>query len=63
MVAGGVATLIPISNPNLSHDKGIFVGRNMFTNAPVYIDTFCRTTWVAKSSCIYMWYLRSAEKV
>lgn len=41
MVAGGVATLIPISNPNLSHDKGIFVGRNMFTNAPVYIDTFC----------------------
>ena len=42
MVAGGVATLIPISNPNLSHDKGIFIGRNMFTNAPVYIDTFCR---------------------
>ena len=41
MVAGGIATLIPISNPNLSHDKGIFIGRNMFTNAPVYIDTFC----------------------
>lgn len=40
MVAGGIATLIPISNPNLSHDKGIFVGRNMFTNAPVYVDTF-----------------------
>jgi type IV secretory pathway VirB4 component len=40
MVAGGVATLIPISNPNLSHDKGIFIGRNMYTNAPVYIDTF-----------------------
>ena len=36
----GVATLIPISNPNLSHDRGIFVGRNMFTNAPVYVDTF-----------------------
>jgi hypothetical protein len=36
----GVATLIPISNPNLSHDQGIFVGRNMYTNAPVYVDTF-----------------------
>lgn len=40
MVAGGIATLIPVSNPNLSHDKGIFIGRNMFTNAPVYVDTF-----------------------
>lgn len=40
MVAGGIATLIPISNPNLSHDKGIFIGRNMYTNAPVYINTF-----------------------
>lgn len=40
MVAGGIATLIPISNPNLSHDRGIFVGRNMYTNAPVYVDTF-----------------------
>lgn len=41
MVAGGIATLIPISNPNLSHDTGIFVGRNIYTNAPTYIDTFC----------------------
>lgn len=41
MVAGGIATLIPISTPNLSHDKGIFIGRNIYTNAPVYIDTFC----------------------
>lgn len=40
MVAGGIGTLIPISNPNLSHDNGVFIGRNMFTNAPVYIDTF-----------------------
>ncbi len=40
MVAGGIATLIPISNPNLSHDRGVFVGRNMYTNAPVYVDTF-----------------------
>ena len=40
MVAGGIGTLIPISNPNLSHDRGIFIGRNMYTNAPIYIDTF-----------------------
>lgn len=40
MVAGGIATLIPISNPNLSHDSGIFIGRNMYTNAPVYVNTF-----------------------
>lgn len=40
LTTGGIATLIPISSPNLSHDKGIFIGRNMFTNAPVYVDTF-----------------------
>ena len=40
MVSGGISTLIPVSNPNLSHDSGIFIGRNMNTNAPVYIDTF-----------------------
>ena len=40
MVAGGIGTLIPISNPNLSHDRGIFIGRNMYTNAPIYVDTF-----------------------
>lgn len=40
MVSGSVASLIPISNPNLSHNKGVFIGRNLFTNSPVYIDTF-----------------------
>ena len=40
MVTGGIATLIPISNPNLSHDTGVFIGRNLFTNAPIYINTF-----------------------
>jgi len=40
MVAGGISTLIPISNPNTSHNSGVFVGRNMFTNSPVYVDTF-----------------------
>ena len=41
MVAGGIATLIPIANPNLSHNTGVFIGRNMFTSSPVYVDTFC----------------------
>ncbi len=40
MTTGGIATLIPVSSPNLSHDTGIFIGRNIFTNAPVYINTF-----------------------
>ena len=38
---GGVSTLIPIANPNLSHNSGVFLGRNYFTNAPVYLDIFC----------------------
>lgn len=40
MVSGGVATLIPVSTPNLSHNNGVFIGRNLFTNSPVYINTF-----------------------
>lgn len=40
MTTGGLSTVIPISNPNLSHDTGVFIGRNIFTNAPVYINTF-----------------------
>lgn len=40
MVTGGIATLIPIASPNLTHDTGIFIGRNIFTNAPVYVDAF-----------------------
>ncbi len=40
MVTGGISTLFPISNPNLTHDSGIFIGKNFHTNTPVYIDTF-----------------------
>ena len=36
----GIATLIPIASPNLTHHTGVFLGKNIFTNAPVYIDTF-----------------------
>lgn len=40
MVSGGVATLMPVTNPNVSHNKGIYIGRNYFTNAPIYLNTF-----------------------
>lgn len=40
MVSGGLATLIPIANPNVSDSTGVFIGRNYYTNAPVYLDTF-----------------------
>lgn len=40
MVSGGVATLIPIANPNVSHNNGIFLGRNYYTNVPVYLNIF-----------------------
>ena len=40
MVSGGVATLIPVTNPNVSHSKGTVLGRNYYTNAPIYLNTF-----------------------
>ena len=40
MVAGGISTLFPISNPNISHSQGAFLGRNLTTNAPVYFNGF-----------------------
>lgn len=40
MVSGGVSTLIPVSNPNVSHNEGVFLGRNYYTNVPVYLDIF-----------------------
>ena len=40
MVAGGISTLFPISNPNISHSQGAFLGRNLSTNAPVYFNGF-----------------------
>lgn len=58
MVAGGVATVIPISNPNISHDTGIFIGRNIYTNAPVYIDTFIGPPIIPNPHtfiCRYFW--------
>ena len=31
---------INISNPNISHSQGAFLGRNLSTNAPVYFNGF-----------------------
>ena len=50
MVSGGVATLMPITNPNVSHNKGVYLGRNYYTNAPIYLNTFiCGTSGAGKS--------------
>lgn len=42
LTSGGVTCMMPISNPDLSHDSGIFLGRNLFTGAPVFYDRFDR---------------------
>lgn len=40
VTTGGLATLFPIANPDLTHPSGIYLGRNLFTGAPVFIDSF-----------------------
>lgn len=41
VVAGGLATMFPISNSNSeSSPEGVLIGRNYFTGLPVYLDTF-----------------------
>lgn len=40
MTAGAAAALFPISNPDLTHSQGIYLGRNYFTGSPVFIDNF-----------------------
>ncbi|SHF43671.1 AAA-like domain-containing protein [Caldanaerobius fijiensis DSM 17918] len=40
ITTGGVASLFPISNPDLTHPDGILLGRNYFTGAPVFINNF-----------------------
>ena len=40
MVSGGVATLMPVTNPNVTHNTGIYLGRNYYTNSPVYLNLF-----------------------
>jgi type IV secretory pathway VirB4 component len=40
MTAGATASLFPISNPDLTHSNGIYLGRNYFTGSPVFINNF-----------------------
>lgn len=40
MTSYGVSTLFPISNPSVTHDDGIFLGKNYFKNSPVFLNPF-----------------------
>lgn len=40
LTSGGVAAMMPISNPDISHASGVFMGFNYFTGAPVFYDSF-----------------------
>lgn len=40
VTTGGLATMIPISNPDLTHPSGIYLGRNLFTGAPMFLNSF-----------------------
>lgn len=40
MTAGGIASLFPVSNPDLTHPDGIYLGKNYFTGSPVFINNF-----------------------
>ena len=37
-----LSTLFPISNPSVTHDDGFYLGRNCFTNAPVFLNPFSK---------------------
>ncbi|MCC5439617.1 AAA family ATPase [Clostridium botulinum] len=40
MTSYGVSALFPISNPDLTHPNGAYVGRNLFSGSPVFINQF-----------------------
>ncbi|MEG6569481.1 VirB4 family type IV secretion system protein [Thermoanaerobacterium thermosaccharolyticum] len=40
ITTGGITTMFPISNPDLTHSKGIYLGHNLYTGAPVFLDSF-----------------------
>lgn len=40
VTAGGLATMIPVSNPDLTHPSGIYLGRNLSTGAPMFFNSF-----------------------
>jgi type IV secretory pathway VirB4 component len=40
MTTGGVAAMFPVSNPDVSHPSGIYLGPSYFTGSPVVYDQF-----------------------
>lgn len=40
MTTGGITAMTPITNPDLSHPSGAYLGYNLFTKAPVFVDSF-----------------------
>ena len=46
VTTGGLISFFPIANPDLSHPSGIYLGRNLFTGAPVFLDSFIGPPWL-----------------
>ena len=40
LTASGFSALFPIASPDLSHSSGIYLGKNLFTASPVYLNSF-----------------------
>ena len=40
ITTGGLATMVPITNPDLTHPSGIYLGRNLSTGAPMFLNSF-----------------------
>lgn len=42
MTSYGLSTMFPISNPSVTHDDGMHLGKNYFTGAPVLLNPFSK---------------------
>lgn len=40
VTTGGLAAMFPVSNPDISHRSGIYLGSSYFTGSPVFFDQF-----------------------
>lgn len=40
LTASGFSALFPVANPELSHKNGVYMGTNLFTASPVYLNSF-----------------------
>lgn len=39
-VTGVVASVVPVGNTEMSHPTGIYLGNNLYTNSPIFLDNF-----------------------